>query len=44
MTRVLHIVLTALPLLLGWICGTVTKITILIQAAFAEGFEAGRKM
>jgi hypothetical protein len=43
-TRVFHIALTALPLAAGWVCGTMVKLAVLVQAAFIEGFEVGRKL
>lgn len=43
-SRALHVIVSAVPLALGWVCGMTYKIIILAKAAFAEGFEAGRKL
>ena len=44
MTRAMHVVLTALPLAAGWVCGNVVKLAVLVRAAFLEGYEVGRKL
>jgi len=43
-SRAVHVIVSAIPLAVGWVCGTTYKILVLVRAAFAEGFESGRKM